>query len=159
MQNNRAWENSKPINPIIAIDHKSKKVLLFYTKARAGRYLKEIGLSNAKHPESSLQKYLTNEKYKGNLVYGFEWLYAAELINDTFSCQSLSTCGQNVHYLVKSNKDKIAALFKPYFVYNKDDIVDLSSYYDEISKRLMSAKLLLNNAITHLMEVETNENP
>lgn len=152
MMNNRVWEKSKNINPIIAINHESKQALLFYTKARAGRYIKEVGLSNAKTPESAIRKYLDNGKYKGGLAYGFEWFYARELIDNYFFYKNLSTCGQGVNCLIYSGDDKIDILFKPYFLHNKDEIVDLSDYYTQITNRLMSVKLLSNHMIAYLMK-------
>ena len=157
MMNNRAWEKSKNINPIIAINHDSKQVLLFYTKARAGRYIKEIGLSNAKTPESAIRKYLDNKKYKGRLVYGFEWFYARELIDNSFFYKDISTCGQGVNCLISSCEDKIDILFKPYFLHDKDEVVNLSDCYAQINNRLMSIKLLSNHMIVYLMRGELHE--
>ena len=157
MMNNRAWEKSKNINPVIAINHDKKQVLLFYTKARAGRYIKEIGLSNAKTPESAIRKYLDNKEYKGRLVYRFEWFYARELIDSVFFYKDVSTCGQGVNCVVYSDKDIIDILFKPYFFDNKDAIIDLSDYYTRINCKVMSIKTLSNHIIAYLMRGDLYE--
>lgn len=157
MMNNRAWEQSRNINPVIAINHDSKQVLLFYTRARAGRYLREIGLSNAKTPESAIRKYLDNEKYKGRIVYGFEWIYAHELISNSFVYQNLSTCGQGVNCLACSSGDKIDILFKPYFLNDKDEVIDLSNYYAPINDRVVSIKLWLNNMMEYFTRGDEDE--
>lgn len=150
MQNNRVWEKSQKINPIIAINHKQEKVLLFYTTARAGRYLKELNISLAKRPENIIRKYLKIKGVKSKEAYGFEWIYAHTLINNSFLTKGLSTSGQGIRYLISSKEDKINILFKSYFMQNKDKIIDLSNYYEEIRDRMSVLKILYNNLAQYL---------
>lgn len=144
MINNRAWENSSKINPILMINHENKQVLMFYTRARAGRYIKEIGLSNAKYPENIIRRYLKKEDCTKRFVYGYEWVYAKELIQYNFIHKEMSTCGF-LNRLINNDEDKIKTLFKPYFYDNKDDIVDLSINYDDIANRILEVKDIYNH--------------
>ena len=158
MMNNRTWENSINVNPIIAINHDNKKILLFYTIANAGRYIKSIGLSNAKSP-NAMRECLNNKDYSKRTAYQHEWIYAVDLIKNNFMYKSFSTHGP-IQYLTNNNKDKIELLFKPYFYDNKDEIIDLSDYYDDISNRFLSVKNIysnyLNNYFSEFLTVREN---
>lgn len=155
MMNNRTWENSIRLNPIIMISHEYKKVLLFYTMARAGRYLKEVGLSNAKHPEHIIRKHMKNEDVDKRIAYNCEWIYAKELIKDKFIHKGMSSCGF-VNYMICNDDDKIKVLFKPYFYYDKDEIIDLSNYYDDIVNRVLSIKDIYSNICVYSL-LNSNE--
>lgn len=152
MKNNRAWENSVPIKPIVAINHDEKKILLFYTIAQAGRYVKQIGLSKAKWPHNIIKKYLKNDNLKGKIIYGFQWIYAHELINNVFAYRGWFVSGQSVNYLTSIKEDKIILLLKPYFSQNKDEVINLSEYYEEINKKIEITRLLHTNIAKYIYE-------
>ena len=142
MMNNRTWEDLSKVKPVFAINHETKQVLLFYTKARAGKYIFEKELSKTKYTASRIKNYLEKENLKGSILYGFEWIYAHDLIGFNFFSYDFSTCGNIVNFLISSNKDKTQELFYPYFTQNKDDIIDFSNYYNEIKESLLTAQML-----------------
>lgn len=156
MMNNRTWENHIKVNPIVMINHKKKNVLLFYTISSAGRFLKDMGISDAKNPDGIIRRCLKNSNGR-KTAYDCEWIYAKELIKGSFSYRGFSSYGFT-NFITCNDDDKNDILFKPYFYENKDDVIDFSEYYDEIANRTIEAKNILINLFNGYSNLLMEEN-